>query len=160
MKNQKHNREVSVEDSSLKAKEAAKMNLNQQDSLGKNERLDKETIKMLFRTVFPPMSNLVIFNLSHFCEGESTEADQQFREALDQELFRRGLVTTPDLYTRDVNVDKFSDEDLESVNLWFDSDLEGCTAEDNYVRLLTGRDRWAERQPKKKHAGKKAGKHN
>lgn len=127
------------------------MNLNQQDSLDKNGRLDEETIKMLFCSVFPRLSDLIVFNLSHFCEGGSTDADDQFRKALDQELFRRGLVTTPDLYNRDVNVDKFSDEDMESAILWFDGDgdSEGPTVEDHYVRLLTGRDRWAERNRKR-----------
>jgi hypothetical protein len=138
------------------------MNLNQRDSLDKNGRLDNETIKMLFCSVFPHLSNLIIFNLAHFCDGGRTDADGQFREALYQELFRRGVVTTPNLYTTDVNVDKFSDDDLESVILWFDGDgdSKGHTLEDHYVRLLTGRDRWAERNPKRKRPVKKTRKHN
>ena len=137
------------------------MKVKKLDSSYENEKLDQETIKMLFVSVFPRMSNLAVFNLAYFFVGGSTEADDQLREALNQELFRRGLVTTPDLYNRDINVDKFSDDDMESVNMWFagDDDPDGLTHEDTYVRLLTGRDRWAERKrPKRKRrAAKKTG---
>jgi hypothetical protein len=55
---------------------------------------------------------------------------------------------------------RFSEDDMDEVNSWFACDSERPTVEDRYVRLFTGRDRWAERQRERKHAGKKAGKHN
>ena len=118
-----------------------------------HEPFDRDTIEMLSRYVFSCLSNLVIFNLAHFCVGRSTDGDGQFQGILDQEIFRRGLVTTPDVYTRAVNLNRFNDADMESVDMWFggDGDPDGQTQEDIYIELLTGRDRWAERNtPKQK----------
>ena len=122
-----------------------------------NERLQQDTVNLLFSSVFPRMSNLVILNFAYFCVSARTDADVQFRQALDQELFRRGLLTGPDFCSANVNVDKFSDDDMSSVDMWFagEGDPDGYTHEDHYVKLLTGRDRWAERK-RRRGAGKKA----
>jgi hypothetical protein len=97
------------------------------------------------------MSNVVIFNLAYFCVGLHSDADHRFREALNQELFRRGFLKTPDFTIDNVVVDKFTEDDMDSVECWFACDPDEPTAEDSYVRLLTGRDRWAERNtPKRK----------
>jgi hypothetical protein len=119
----------------------------------KVEKLKQDTIKLLFSSVFPHMSNLVIFNLAYFCVGVRTVADDQFREALNQELFRRGFLKTPVFTIDNVIVDEFTEADMDSVDCWFASDPLERTAEDYYVRLFTGRDRWAERNtPKRKRS--------
>jgi hypothetical protein len=124
------------------AKEAAKMKL---------EKLEQDTIDLLFQLVVWHMSNVVIFNLAYFCVGLDSDADHQFREALNQELFRRGFLKTPDFTIDNVDVDRFTADEMDSIERWFACDPDEPTAEDSYVRLLTGRNRWAEpNTPKRK----------
>jgi len=87
-----------------------------------------------------------------FCVGGGKDADVEFREVLNQELFRRGILKTPEFNLANVNVSEFTDDDMESIYIWFDSDPEEPTLEDNYVELFTGRDRWKERNRKRRAA--------
>lgn len=99
------------------------------------------------RVVCWRVSNLVVFNIAYFCVGLNFDipADECFRNALNRELFRRGLLKTPHFTTDNVIVDKFTKDDLDSAALWFDCSDEEPTSEDYYVKLLLGHDRFAER---------------
>ena len=120
------------------------------------ESLHPDTIDTLFNSVFPHMSNLVIFNLAYFCVGVRTYADFEFREVLCQELFRRGVLSAPRLHLDNVIVNKFTAKDMEHVDDKFARDQEGLTLEDEYVMLLTDRDRFEERNtPKRKRRAAK-----
>jgi hypothetical protein len=138
------------------------MNLNQQDSLDEDEEdeseeIDDYTLKLLFCKVFPKLSDLFIFTIAFFSQGQDYGANEQFRMALRQELFRRGLLVAPQSGLNHVIVDKFDKDGTDVVKFWFACDSEGTTVEDRYVRLLTGRDRWAERNApnRKRHTGRK-----
>ena len=122
------------------------------------KRLHPDTISQLFTSVFPSLSNMAIFNLAYFCVGLQNEADEQFREVLNQELFRRRVLRVPHFSTENVNVGKFSNDEMDSIDTWFACDPVEPTAEDYYVKLFTNRDRWAERNPpkRKRRATKKS----
>ena len=123
-----------------------------------HERIEWWAMERLFCDIFPHLSNLVIFNLAYFCLGGTTRADHQFRKALIQEAFRRGLVQTPDVTSLDenVNLKKFTEKDVKSINILFACDQEEPTTEDSYVNLFTDRDRWEERNtPKRKRRATK-----
>lgn len=128
-------------------------------------KLEKELISLLSNIAFRRMSNLVIFNLTYFGElGSGNRTDDLVRLALKQELYRRSILINPPTFDYacnrgNVDVDKFTGDDMDSVELWFNGDMTGATAEDHYIELMTGRDRWAERNPKRKHPVKKTGKH-
>ncbi|HTZ49952.1 MAG TPA: hypothetical protein VMH20_20370 [Verrucomicrobiae bacterium] len=129
------------------------MKIKTQVSCDKNEKLTEDTINMLFRDVFPYLSNLVIFSLAHFCEcGQTnvegqfqTVGDGQFWEALGHEAFRRGLVTRPKFSIVNVDVDKFSQRDLDQAAYWFDNGPDWTTLEDSYAEFVLGHDRYSER---------------
>ncbi|MGB7728503.1 MAG: hypothetical protein WBL50_10750 [Candidatus Acidiferrum sp.] len=127
------------------------------DSLDEREKLDQYTLSLLFRAVFPQMSDMFVFTIAYFSEGDYNKVDEQFRRALKQELFRRRLLEAPHSSLDDVNVDKLLEDDLCSFESWFACDAEERTLEDRYLRLLTGRDRFAERKPNKKRRAAKKG---
>lgn len=122
-------------------------------SCDKNEKLTAAAIDMLFRDVLPHLSNLVIFSLAHFSEcGKAardghfqTEGDDQVREALGHEAFRRGLVTRPKFSIENVDLGKFSQKDLDQAAYWFDNGDDWTTLEDLYAKLVLGHDRYSER---------------
>lgn len=117
----------------------------------KPARLKQSIFNLLVRVICRRVSNMVIFNIAYFCVGGSKGADYQFRQAINQELFRRGFLKTSDFTIDNVIVDEFTEDDMDSVDNWFASDRDERTAEDSYVLLFTGRDRWAERNtPKRK----------
>ena len=117
----------------------------------KLEKLNQYIINLLVRAACWHVSNMVIFNIAYFCVGGGKIADHQFRQAINQELVRRGFLKTSDFTIDNVILDKFTDDNMDSVECWFTSDPLERTAEDSYVRLFTGRDRWAERNtPKRK----------
>lgn len=114
-------------------------------------KLKQSIFNLLVRVICRRVSNMVCFNVAYFCVGGSKGDDCYFRQALDQELFRRGFLKTPFFSIDNVIADKFNADDMDSVNCWFNSDPEEPTAEDHYVLLLIGRDRWTERNtPKQK----------
>jgi hypothetical protein len=128
------------------------------NSTDKDEKIGSVYLNILFRAVFPYMSNVVVFNLAYFCLGGSTTADSEFRGALIQELFRRGLLRSPYIdEPYNVNVDEFTEEEVDSINSLFACDQEKPTPEDTYVELFTDRDRWTERNTskRKRRAAKK-----
>lgn len=129
------------------------MKIKKQVSCDKNEKLADDTIDMLFRDVFPYLSNLVIFSLAHFSECGQTDGngqfktygDDQFHEALGHEAFRRGLVTRPKFSIVNVDVDKFSQRELDQASYWFDNGCDWTTQEDLYAQFFLGHDRYSER---------------
>lgn len=129
------------------------MKTNRQDSCDKNEKLTDDAIDMLFRDIFPHLSDLVVFSLAHFCECGQTDGDGQFQtdgdgqlyEALGHEAFRRGLVTRPKFSIVNVDLDKFSEKDLEQAAYWFDNGSDWTTLEDLYAEHVLGHDRYSER---------------
>ena len=116
------------------------------------QNLRQHILNVLVRVVCWRVSNLSVFNAAFFCfsADEYDDDDLRFKRALGQELFRRGLLTTPEVqmdYVLFDNViaDKFRWE-MECIDLWFACDRNDSTAEDWYVELFTGRDRLEERK--------------
>jgi hypothetical protein len=136
------------------------LKLEKLDSFDEFQEIDQFTINRLFRDVFPLLSNLAIFNFAYFSVACDDDVDQQFRQALNHELFRRGLLEAPDSSLESVIVDKFTNEEKDAIDKWFACDPEEPTVEDRYVELLTDRDRWSERVPlkRKRRAIKSPGK--
>jgi hypothetical protein len=135
----------------ISGREAANMKMEKQIST--DNKIDEATIDMLFSKVFPHLSDLVIFSLGHFSECGRTNGDGQFQtygdgqfhEALGLEAFRRRLVTSPRFSVKDVDLEKFSQQDLDQATYWFDDGDDTVTLEDYYAEHFLSHDRYGER---------------
>lgn len=128
------------------------MGVKKLSSSNEHQKLHQWAIDSLFRDVFPHMSDLFCFNLAYFSVGGNDGADAQFRQALTVELFRRGLLEVPHLDDENVDVTRFTKDDIKAIKHFFACDEGGSTQEDCYVELFTERNRWAERNFSKQGA--------
>jgi hypothetical protein len=113
------------------------------------ESVQQFILNLLVRVVCWRVSDLVVFNLAYFCVGlDGGVEDARFRAALDRELSRRGILDTSDFTTDNVIVDKFTEDDLDSAALWFDSAPDEPTSEDSYTKVILGHNHFAEQAAK------------
>jgi hypothetical protein len=116
----------------------------------------QDIIDMLVRIVCQDMSSLAVFAASFFFVCCQNDADACFRSALGKELRRRGIFKTDidSFWPENIDLTKFNDDDLETVMTEFGSGREQGAFEDGFVEVFTGRDRWAERERKRRAAKK------
>ena len=93
------------------------------------------------------LSSTALFTMAWFMYTCANEADNSFRQAMLDELFRRGVINRPTLAHDVVTKGAFEQEDLDSfAEMYWRPDEP--TFEDSFVLATLGIDRFAQRGPK------------